>query len=120
MFEWVKARVLRLMRVPHEPEPPMGAPGSARVFRAGVNHYRLRVLRWYFGQAGALIGIGFSVVVLVVAALSLVLDFDLIESGVQQGAAKYMEWYGAFALLVTLAWLYLEFLKLLMKLQRRD
>ena len=58
MFEWVKARVLRLMRVPHEPEPPMGAPGSARVFRAGVNHYRLRVLRWYFGQAGALIGIG--------------------------------------------------------------
>ena len=64
MFEWVKARVLRLMRVPHEPEPPMGAPGSARVFRAGVNHYRLRVLRWYFGQAGALIGIGFSLVFL--------------------------------------------------------
>ena len=64
MFEWVKAPVLRLMRVPHEPEPPMGAPGSARVFRAGVNHYRLRVLRWYFGQAGALIGIGFSLVFL--------------------------------------------------------
>ena len=64
MFEWVKARVLRLMRVPHEPEPPMGAPGSVRVFRAGVNHYRLRVLRWYFGQAGALIGIGFSLVFL--------------------------------------------------------
>ena len=64
MFEWVKARVLRLMRVSHEPEPPMGAPGSARVFRAGVNHYRLRVLRWYFGQAGALIGIGFSLVFL--------------------------------------------------------
>jgi Bacterial PH domain len=64
MFEWVKARVLRLMRVPHEPEPPMGAPGSVRVFRAGINHYRLRVLRWYFGQAGALIGIGFSLVFL--------------------------------------------------------
>lgn len=64
MFEWVKARVLRLMRVPHEPEPPLGAPGSVRVFRAGLNHYRLRVLRWYFGQAGALIGIGFSLVFL--------------------------------------------------------
>lgn len=64
MFEWLKARVLRLMRVPHEPEPPTGAPGSVRVFRAGINHYRLRVLRWYFGQAGALIGIGFSLVFL--------------------------------------------------------
>lgn len=71
-------------------------------------------------HGSGIIGIGFSVVVLVVAALSLVLDFDLIETGVQQGAAKYMEWYGAYALLVTLAWLYLEFLKLLMKLQRRD
>ena len=64
MFEWVKARVLRLMRVPHEPEPPMGAPGSVRVFRAGLNHYRLRVLRWYVGQAGAIVGIGFSLVAL--------------------------------------------------------
>jgi len=64
MFEWVKARVLRLMRVPHEPEPPLGAPGSVRVFRAGLNHYRLRVLRWYFGQAGAIVGIGFSLVAL--------------------------------------------------------
>ncbi len=64
MFEWVKARILRLMRVPHEPEPPLGAPGSVRVFRAAVNHYRLRVLRWYVGQAGAIVGIGFSLVAL--------------------------------------------------------
>ena len=64
MFEWVKARVLRLMRVPHEPDPPAGAPGSVRIFRAGINHYRLRVLRWYFGQAGAIVGIGFSLVAL--------------------------------------------------------
>jgi len=64
MFEWVKARVLRLMRVPHEPEAPLGAPGSVRVFRAGLNHYRLKVLRWYFGQAGAIVGIGFSLVAL--------------------------------------------------------
>ncbi|MEO8501141.1 MAG: PH domain-containing protein [Vicinamibacteria bacterium] len=64
MFEWAKARVLRLMRVPREPEPPAGAPGSVRIFRAGLNHYRLRVLRWYFAQAGAIVGIGFSLVML--------------------------------------------------------
>ncbi|MBP9946460.1 MAG: PH domain-containing protein [Vicinamibacteria bacterium] len=64
MFEWVKTRVLGLMRVPHEPEPPLGAPGSVRVFRAGVNHYYLRVARWLVGQAGAVIGIGFSLVFL--------------------------------------------------------
>ncbi len=69
---------------------------------------------------GGMIGIGFSVFVLVIAALNLVLDFDFIETGVQQGAPKYMEWYGAFGLLVTLVWLYIEFLRLLMKLQRRD
>jgi hypothetical protein len=52
------------MRVPHEPEAPLGAPGSVRVFRAGLNHYRIRVVRWVFGQSGALIGIGFSLVFL--------------------------------------------------------
>lgn len=64
-------------------------------------------------------GIGFSLFVVVIAALNLVLDFDLIERGASQGAPKYMEWYGAFALLVTLVWLYLEILRLLAKLQRR-
>jgi membrane protein YdbS with pleckstrin-like domain len=64
VFEWVKTRVLGLMRVPHEPEPPLGAPGSVRVFRAGVNHYYLRVARWLVGQAGAVVGIGFSLVFL--------------------------------------------------------
>lgn len=64
MFEWVKTRVLALMRVPHEPEPPLGAPGSVRVFRAGLNHYYFRVARWLIGQAGAVIGIGFSLVFL--------------------------------------------------------
>jgi uncharacterized YccA/Bax inhibitor family protein len=63
------------------------------------------------------IGIGFSVVVVVIAALNLVLDFDFIESGVNAGAPKYMEWYGAFGLMVTLIWLYLEILRLLMKLR---
>ena len=66
------------------------------------------------------VGIGFSLVVVVVAALNLVLDFDFIEQGVEHGAPKYMEWYGAFGLLVTLVWLYLELLRLLSKLQSRD
>jgi uncharacterized YccA/Bax inhibitor family protein len=66
------------------------------------------------------IGIGFSVVVVIVAALNLVLDFDLIESGARSGAPKYMEWYGAFALMVTLIWLYLEIIRLLSKLRSRN
>jgi uncharacterized YccA/Bax inhibitor family protein len=66
------------------------------------------------------IGIGFSLVVVAIAAMNLVLDFDTIESGARQNAPKYMEWYGAFGLLVTLVWLYLEILRLLSKLNRRD
>ncbi len=67
-----------------------------------------------------LVGIGFSLFVVVIAALNLVLDFDFIESGVEAGAPKYMEWYGAFGLMVTLVWLYVEFLRLLSKLQSRN
>jgi uncharacterized YccA/Bax inhibitor family protein len=59
------------------------------------------------------LGIGLSVVFAGVAAMNLILDFDLIERGAQQGAPKYMEWYGGFALLMTLVWLYLEILRLL-------
>jgi uncharacterized YccA/Bax inhibitor family protein len=70
-------------------------------------------------NGSGLLGIGFSVVVVIVAALNLVLDFDFIESGVQAGAPKYMEWYGAFGLIVTLVWLYLEILRLLAKLNSR-
>ena len=66
------------------------------------------------------IGIAFSGFVVVIAALNLVLDFDFIEQGVEHGAPKYMEWYGAFGLLVTLVWLYLELLRLLSKLQSRN
>jgi uncharacterized YccA/Bax inhibitor family protein len=72
----------------------------------------------YIHDSG-MIGIGFSLFVVVIAALNLVLDFDLIENGCRQGAPKYMEWYGAFALLVTLVWLYLEILRLLSKLANR-
>ena len=65
------------------------------------------------------VGIGFSLFVVIIAALNLVLDFDMIESGVRLGAPKYMEWYGAFGLMVTLVWLYLEILRLLGKARRR-
>ncbi len=65
-------------------------------------------------------GILFSLFVVVIAALNLVLDFDFIEKGSEMGAPKYMEWYAAFGLLVTLVWLYLEILRLLAKLNSRD
>jgi len=63
------------------------------------------------------IGIGISIVIIIIAALNLVLDFDFIESGAEAGAPKYMEWYGAFGLMMTLIWLYLEILRLLAKLR---
>lgn len=66
-----------------------------------------------------LIGIGFSLVVVVIAALNLVLDFDFIEKGAEHGAPKFMEWYAAFGLMVTLVWLYIEILRLLSKLNSR-
>ncbi len=65
------------------------------------------------------IGILFSLAVVVIASLNLVLDFDFIERGAAAGAPRYMEWYGAFGLLVTLVWLYLELLRLLSKLRSR-
>ncbi len=65
------------------------------------------------------VGILFSLFVVAIAALNLVLDFDFIESGAEQGAPKYMEWYGAFGLIVTLVWLYMEILRLLSKARQR-
>lgn len=69
---------------------------------------------------GSMMSIGFSLIVVGIAALNLVLDFDLVEEGANAGAPKYMEWYAGFALLVTLVWLYIEILRLLSKLQSRD
>ena len=88
--------------------------------------YLLSFVLGFFGISVPLIhssgtfGILFSVFVVVIAALNLVLDFDFIEQGAERGAPKYMEWYGAFGLMVTLVWLYLEILRLLAKLQSRD
>ena len=87
--------------------------------------YLLSFVLGFFGISVPLIhssgtfGILFSLFVVVIAALNLVLDFDFIEEGAERGAPKYMEWYGAFGLLVTLVWLYLEILRLLAKLQDR-
>jgi uncharacterized YccA/Bax inhibitor family protein len=70
-----------------------------------------------FIHESGMVGIGFSLVVVVIAALNLILDFDFIEQGVGRQAPKYMEWYGGFSLLVTLVWMYLEILRLLAKLR---
>ena len=74
-------------------------------------------IRMPFIHESGVVGIGFSLVVVVIAALNLILDFDFIEQGVKQQAPKYMEWYGGFSLLVTLVWMYLEILRLLAKLR---
>lgn len=74
-----------------------------------------------FMHGSSMLSIGISAFVVVIAALNLVLDFDFIEQGAEVGAPKYLEWYAAFGLLVTLVWLYLEILRLLAKLSsRRD
>lgn len=70
-------------------------------------------------HGNGIVGIGFSLVVVTIAALNLVLDFDFIENGAEMGVPKYMEWYAAFGLIVTLVWLYLEILRLLAKLNSR-
>ena len=72
-----------------------------------------------FIHSNGIYGIGFSLFVVAIASLNLVLDFDFIEEGSEVGLPKYMEWYGAFSLMVTLVWLYLEILRLLMKLRSR-
>jgi uncharacterized YccA/Bax inhibitor family protein len=80
------------------------------------------VVSWFgtrlpFIHESGVVGIGFSLVVVVIAALNLILDFDFIEQGAQLRAPRYMEWYGGFSLLVTLVWMYLEILRLLAKLR---
>jgi len=98
----------------------VAATGGIAVF------YLLEMVLGFFGihftaiNGSGIIGIGFSLLVVGIAALNLVLDFDFIEKGVQYGAPNYMEWYGAFGIMVTLVWLYMEMLRLLSKLNRRN
>jgi len=102
-------------------------------FKAGVMSATMGVCFAYlfsfilsmFGLASPIhatggVGIIISLVVVVIAALNLILDFDMIVKGADSGAPEHMEWYGAFGLLVTLVWLYLELLRLLAAMQRRD
>jgi uncharacterized YccA/Bax inhibitor family protein len=97
----------------------VAATGGIAVFylvAMGLGFFGIRIA---FLHEGSALGIGFSLFVIVIAALNLVLDFDFIEKGAEHGAPKYMEWYGAFGLMVTLIWLYLEILRLLSKLRSR-
>ncbi|MEI8098959.1 MAG: Bax inhibitor-1/YccA family protein [Sediminibacterium sp.] len=73
-----------------------------------------------FMHDSSLLSIGISLFIVAIAAMNLILDFDMIEQGAERGAPKFMEWYGAFGLLVTIVWLYIEMLKLLSKLGSRD
>ncbi len=88
--------------------------------------YLLEMVLGFFGvhfvavNGSGPIGIAFGLFVVAIAALNLVLDFDFIERGVAYGAPKYMEWYGAFGIMVTLVWLYLEILRLLAKTRSRN
>ncbi len=87
--------------------------------------YLITMVMGFFGvhmaflHEGSTLGIGFSLFVVAIAALNLILDFDMIERGTEAGAPKFMEWYGAFGLMVTIVWLYLEILRLLSKLSSR-
>ncbi len=87
--------------------------------------YLFAMLMSMFGSGPSLLmssspmGIGLSVFIVIVAALNLVMDFEFIESGAKAGAPQYMEWFGAFGLMVTLVWLYMEMLRLLAKLRDR-
>jgi uncharacterized YccA/Bax inhibitor family protein len=87
--------------------------------------YLVSIIASFFGSGVPMIhdagpiGILFSLVVVGIASFNLLLDFDFIERGVAAGAPRYMEWYGAFGLMVTLIWLYLEILRLLAKLKER-
>lgn len=89
-------------------------------------YYLISLVLGLFGVKAPLIndngwmGIAFSVVVVGVAAFNLVLDFDFVETGVRMGSPKFMEWYSAFGLLVTMVWLYIEILRLLSKLRSRN
>ncbi|MDE3163785.1 MAG: Bax inhibitor-1/YccA family protein [Acidobacteriota bacterium] len=98
----------------------IAATGGIMVF------YLVQMLLGFFGvhfsavNGSGMLGIGISLFIVAIAALNLVLDFDFIEQGVAYGAPRYMEWYGAFGIMVTLVWLYLEILRLLSKMRDRN
>jgi uncharacterized YccA/Bax inhibitor family protein len=87
----------------------------------GIFYLLTMILRMFgvtvsFMYDSSMLSIGISLFIVAIAALNLIMDFDLIEQGAERGAPKFMEWYGAFGLLVTMVWLYMEILRLLSKL----
>lgn len=94
-----------------------GAVGLVYLISFGMRMFGMEMP---YLHSNGIIGIGISLVIVVIAALNLVLDFDFIEKGAEEQSPKFMEWYAAFGLVVTLVWLYLEILRLLMKLNSRD
>lgn len=97
----------------------IAATGAVALFYLVCMVLRIFNVNIPYIHEGGPIGIGVSVVVIIIASLNLVLDFDNFERAEEAAAPKYMEWYLAVGLLVTIVWLYIEFLKLLAKLQRR-
>jgi len=93
--------------------------GIALVYLAGFI-FSLFGVQFSFLYGNSMLSIGISLFVVVIAALNLVLDFDFIDRGSKANVPKFMEWYGAFGLMVTLVWLYLEILRLLSKIASRD
>ena len=93
--------------------------GIALVYLAGFI-FRLFGMQFSFLYGNSMLSIGISLFVVVIAALNLVLDFDFIDRGSKANVPKFMEWYGAFGLMVTLVWLYLEILRLLSKIASRN
>lgn len=96
----------------------VGTAGVALTYLATIVLGLFGVQIPYIHGSG-MIGIGFSLLVVGLAAFNLVLDFDFIEQNAQRGAPKHLEWYGAFGLMVTLVWLYIEILRLLSKIQKK-
>ena len=96
------------------------ATAGIAIFYLIVMVVRLFGVNVSFMHDSSMLGIGISLFVVAIAALNLILDFDMIEQGAAYGAPKYMEWYGAFGLMVTLVWLYLEILRLLSRFSSRD
>jgi uncharacterized YccA/Bax inhibitor family protein len=101
------------------------------ILTASLGIFIFYILWWLLGAFGvemsfmswndtSWLGMGINLFVAGIAALSLILDFDMIEKGAEQGAPKYMEWYGAFGLMVTMVWLYIQILKLLSRLGSRN
>lgn len=100
----------------------------AMIYSATLGILIFYVITWVLGMFNvnvgfmhdsSLLGIGISLFIVAIAAMNLILDFDMIEKGAQMGAPKHMEWYGAFGLMITMVWLYLEILKLLSRFAGR-